>query len=175
MHVKQVIVVRTTYSDGKGGTFKPRLGKLAAQAAHASTKVFFDRNRHAPQATVIAGEEVELLPTCLDVPLTGAMAHWVYGTFTKIVVGVETEEDLLRIHALAEERGIPTALIQDKGLTEFKARCPSCDGSALECGACGGTGKVGVSTYTAVALGPDDVERIDEVTGTEGLVRVKLL
>lgn len=153
MPVKQVIVLRTRYPDGKGGSFGMRTGKIGAQVAHASMKVFFDRATRRPSATTVANEEVQLLPTLLEIPLTGPMAHWVWGTFTKVVVGVESEEDLLRCHALALEAGLPTALIQDMGATEFK----------------------GVPTHTTVAIGPAEASEIDRITGPEGLVKVKLL
>lgn len=153
MPIKQVIVLRTKYPDGRGGQMGMRLGKVGAQIAHASMKVFFDRALHQPERKVIGGEEVLLLPTVLEIPLTGPMSHWVWSKFTKVVVGVETEEDLLRCHELAQAAGLPTALIQDAGATEFK----------------------GVPTYTTVAIGPAEAEDIDQITGPEGQVKVKLL
>lgn len=152
MPVKQVIVVRTRYPDGKGGSFGMRLGKVGAQIAHASMKVFFDRAQNRP-SKVLVNPEAQLLPLVLDITLTPPMAHWVWGTFTKVVVGVETEEDLLRCHELATAAGLPTALIQDLGATEFK----------------------GVPTRTTVAIGPAEAEEIDKITGPEGAVKVKLL
>lgn len=140
--VKQVVVVRMSYPDGRGGSFKPRLGKLASQVAHASMKVFFDRR-----------ETLHRHETSLHVPLTSEMQEWVEGKFTKVVLGVETEEDLLRCHTLALDAGLPTALIQDIGATEFK----------------------GVPTYTAVAIGPASASAIDCITGPEGLVKLRLL
>lgn len=140
--VKQVIVLRTTYPDGKGGTFKPRLGKMVAQGAHASMKVFFDR-RHGQGGK----------PGALVVPLDDPMREWVVGTFTKVVLGVDTEEELLRVHAEANARGLPTALVTDVGATEFH----------------------GVPTHTAVAVGPAPAELIDVVTGPGGVVKTRLL
>lgn len=153
MPIKQVIVLRTRYPDGRGGQMGMRLGKVGAQIAHASEKVFFDRALRRPSTISVAGEEVPLLPTLLEIPLTGPMAHWVFGVFTKVVVGVETEEDLLRCHELALAAGLPTALIQDMGATEFH----------------------GVPTHTTCAIGPADAAEIDLITGPEGAVKVKLL
>jgi PTH2 family peptidyl-tRNA hydrolase len=150
---KQVIIIRTKFPDGKGGHFGMRTGKIAAQAAHASMKVFLDRG--SVQTLVVLEDDGGTTheETTLGIPITETMASWIRGIFTKVVVGVETEEDLLRCHELAKERGLPTALITDVGTTEFK----------------------GVPTHTAVAIGPDEVSRIDEITGPTGIVRVKLL
>lgn len=48
LDVKQVIVVRTKFPDGKGGTFGMRTGKLAAQVAHASLQVFVNFSKNQP-------------------------------------------------------------------------------------------------------------------------------
>lgn len=156
MTVKQVILVRTAYPDGKGGTFKPRLGKLAAQVAHASMKVFFDAQ--AAVGTVyeerLNGGLSELdLSDSLIVHLTPDMREWVFGTFTKIVLGVEDEADLLKARDLAEKARLPHALIQDIGKTEFN----------------------GVPTYTALAIGPALSDEIDCITGPSGSVRTRLI
>ena len=153
MPTKQVIVLRTKYPDGRGGTQGIRLGKCGAQIAHASMKVFFDRALNRPTAMPEFGEKARLLPDFLEIPLTGAMTHWVWGVFTKVVVGVDTEEELLAIYEAAKEAGLPTAIIQDMGATGFK----------------------GVPTFTTVAIGPDEVEEIDRITGPEGRFKCRLL
>ena len=66
---------------------------------------------------------------------------WLTGRFKKICVYVNSEQELLHIHQEAKLHGLVTSLIQDAGLTEFG----------------------GVATYTAVAVGPDREDRIDEV------------
>jgi PTH2 family peptidyl-tRNA hydrolase len=149
--IKQVIVYRRDLN--------MRKGKIAAQVAHASMKVFFDRGTVETESLVrpcpIPGYEHEdhsFRTPALVIPLTAEMVEWVNGLFTKVVLTVETEADLLRVHELAREAGIPTALITDAGLTEFG----------------------GVPTKTAVALGPAKVEDIDRITGTEGAVPTKL-
>ncbi|MBI5549432.1 MAG: hypothetical protein HY901_36560 [Deltaproteobacteria bacterium] len=83
-----------------------RKGKMAAQAAHASMKVFFDRTTSSD-------------PTRLEVPLWPEAAAWVAGAFTKIVVGCASQEELLALEAKAREAGLPHALVIDAGATEF--------------------------------------------------------
>lgn len=171
MEVKQVIVVRRNYPDGKGGMFKPRLGKLAAQVAHASMKVFFDRKitfggplqsvgietPGGPGGVGAHGQEptthfTDLPPCYLFVPLDETMARWVNGLFKKIVLMVDGEADLLRCYEEAKARGLPVALVTDMGATEFH----------------------GVPTNTAVAIGPAVGTDIDPITGPGGLVRTTL-
>ena len=136
MSVKQVIVIRTRYPDGKGGFFKPRTGKLIAQGAHASMKVFFD----------MLGEVGD---GCYDLgpregwDWWGAVKPWVTGIFKKVVVGCMSEADLLDLYQAAQVAGLPCALIEDAGLTEFH----------------------GVLTPTCIAIGPAKSEDIDAITG----------
>ncbi|MGC4114597.1 MAG: aminoacyl-tRNA hydrolase [Myxococcales bacterium] len=96
--IKQVIVLRTDLN--------MRKGKMAAQAAHASMKVFFDRKTAAD-------------PARLDVPLWPEAAQWVAGAFTKIVVGCPSQDELLALEVKAREAGLPCALVIDAGATEF--------------------------------------------------------
>lgn len=106
---------------------------MAAQASHASIKVFLD-----------AGKMVETPEgSHWDIPLCPQWKEWLDGTFTKVVVGVNSEAELLEIHRKAKEAGIPTALITDNGLTEFH----------------------GVKTNTVVSVGPWDEAAINAVTG----------
>lgn len=112
---KQVLILRKDLG--------MRKGKMIAQGAHASVKVILDHKGLYP--------------------LPRPMQQWLEGTFTKVVVSVSSEEDLLALYQEAKDQGIPCALIQDIGKTEFG----------------------GVPTYTAVAIGPDYPERIDPITG----------
>lgn len=166
MRIKQVILYRRD--------LKMRKGKIAAQVAHASMKVFFDRG------TVLANRE----DADLVIGLTPDMATWVDGLYAKIVLSVEDEADLFRAHQMAKDAGIPTSLIQDAGRTEFKRPCESCEGYGYftndisgerrDCPVCEGAGKVPNPTYTTVALGPARSEVIDIITGPEGAVKTKL-
>ena len=125
MNTKQVIVIRKD--------LKMRKGKMIAQGAHASMKIFFDR------IAIQYGTNGEIMLN----GITPEMDAWINGLFTKICVGVNGEAELMNVYEHAQEKGIPCSLIQDAGLTEFD----------------------GVPTYTAVAVGPDRSETIDEVTG----------
>ena len=153
MPTKQVIVLRTKYPDGRGGTMGMRLGKVGAQIAHASGKVFFDRKDPDLALVLRRRDGSHEHRKVLVIPLTDEMDEWVNGVFKKVVVGVETEEDLLRCYELAKAAGLPTAVIQDMGATEFH----------------------GVPTYTTCAIGPADADEINKITGPEGAVKVKLL
>ena len=133
--VKQVIVLRTSYPDGKGGTFKPRLGKLVAQAAHASMKVFLDRK-------IVRTAYPDKTYSELVVPLWDEAKEWIEGSFTKIVVGIDSEQGILDLLQRASEAGLPTALVIDNGATEFH----------------------GNRTVTCIAIGPAKSEDIDPFT-----------
>jgi PTH2 family peptidyl-tRNA hydrolase len=122
MSVKQVIVIRRD--------LKMRRGKEIAQGAHASMAALL-------QGMVLDAEGGARLP------LWPEARTWLEGAFTKITVKVQTEADLLAVRDKAVAAGIPHALIQDAGRTEFH----------------------GVPTFTALAVGPASSERLDPVTG----------
>ena len=123
--VKQVIVLRKDLN--------MRKGKMAAQAAHASMKVLLDSAR--PLERTSAGGTVELT-------LWPEAVEWLAGLFTKVVVGCDSEAELLALQRTATDARLKTALIQDSGLTEFG----------------------GVPTYTALAIGPHEAGRFEGVT-----------
>lgn len=128
METKQVIVLRKDLS--------MRKGKMCAQAAHASMKVILDKM----SSTYIGSEAVE---KSLFLRKEQPMHNWIEGLFTKVVVGCDSEEELLKLAEEAKLFRIPHALIQDAGKTEFH----------------------GVPTYTALAIGPDISQIIDKITG----------
>jgi PTH2 family peptidyl-tRNA hydrolase len=70
-------------------------------------------------------------------------AAWLAGDIRKVCVRVESEEELLAVHKAALEAGLESNLVTDSGLTQFK----------------------GVPTKTCLAIGPDDEEKIDKITG----------
>ena len=118
-----------------------------------SMKVFFDRKIRFPRLFALLGRVPFLrgLRPLLVVPLTEEMTEWIFGIFAKIVCSVETETDLLLAYKLAQDAGLPCALIQDMGATEFH----------------------GVPTYTTVALGR--AELIDPITAKDtGTVKTTL-
>jgi len=100
--VKQVIVVRKDLN--------MRKGKIAAQVAHASLGIFFDRMQ---ETSSHGGASI------YSIKLDKAMTEWKRGAFTKIVVACEDENALLAMHAVADMRGLPTKMIIDAGHTEF--------------------------------------------------------
>jgi len=133
-YVKQVIVIRKD--------LKMRKGKMCAQAAHAAMKVVLDRmlcTEYAKNSTLWEGCFVWQMTIFESEPLY----RWLKGAFTKIVVSVDTEEDLFKVQYEAEQAGILNALITDAGKTEFH----------------------GERTNTALAIGPDWASKLDPITG----------
>lgn len=118
MPVKQVIVMRKFFNGSQ-----LRKGKLIAQGSHSSCSFLVD---------LVLGRR---LPTPVEL-------EWMNGSFAKIVVSVDTEEELLDIFKKAQEAGLVVKLITDSGKTEFH----------------------GVLTNTCLAIGPDTSERIDPIT-----------
>ena len=68
---------------------------------------------------------------------------WLTGAFAKVCCRVDSEDELMKIHDEAIAAGLEVHLITDSGKTEFH----------------------GVPTRTCLAIGPDDAEKIDEITG----------
>ena len=92
-------------------------GKLAAQVAHASILSMFE----APE---------------------GIVCGWLDNSYPKIVLQVESTQDLLDLQEKANELNLPSALVIDEGRTELSNGSITCLGS-----------------------GPSTKELIDEVTG----------
>ena len=114
--VKQVIVMRKDLNLSKG--------RLVAQGAHASiaflTNLIQEYNGEA-------------------LPLSNAEKEWVYGTFFKICVGVDSEKELLDIGHQAVNIGLNVKYIQETmGFDE--------------------------PTFTCLAIGPDYSSKIDPIT-----------
>lgn len=118
-----------------------RKGKMVAQGAHASMAVLLDLMKDKqPWWKKILSVLFEWPSTTgLDDP---RVKPWVDGSFKKICVYVNSEEELLAIHQKAKDANVLTALIRDNGLTEFG----------------------GVPTYTCAAIGPDTNENINALT-----------
>ncbi len=125
---KQVIVMRKDLG--------MRKGKMVAQGSHASLKVVLDAG--APDAS---GE-------AFVIPMSEPMKAWLTGRFTKVCVGVDSEEALDAVVAAARAANVPCAMIIDAGQTEFH----------------------GVPTKTCCAVGPAWIEDVDAITGTLGLL-----
>jgi PTH2 family peptidyl-tRNA hydrolase len=128
--IKQTIVVRKDLN--------MRKGKIGAQVAHASMKVLLDLGRVETQVEPFVG----LTRKVFEFPLHEEIEPWVTGNFRKIVLGVESEAEMLELLEKAKAAGLYTALITDNGLTEFN----------------------GVPTNTCIAIGPNYDERINPLT-----------
>jgi len=75
--------------------------------------------------------------------LTDAQRAWLTGVFAKVCCRVDSEEELMQIHDKAVEAGLEVHLITDSGRTEFH----------------------GQPTRTCLAIGPDEADKIDAITG----------
>ena len=98
-------------------------GKLAAQVAHASVAALLETQPSIQRS-------------------------WFEIGMPKIVLGVESSEELEALAARAADRGIPSALVRDAGRTVVDA-----------------------GTATCLGLGPTAAAVIDELTGELRLVR----
>lgn len=100
-----------------------RKGKMVAQGAHASMAVLTQFKSYDEYP-----EELK---------------EWLDNSFVKICVGIDSEEELLKLYAEVKGDGFLCSLITDNGATEFG----------------------GVKTVTCAAIGPDYEEYIDAYTG----------
>jgi peptidyl-tRNA hydrolase, PTH2 family len=123
--VKQVIVIRRD--------LKMRRGKEIAQGSHASG-AWLAHEIAATLDVATGAASVALDPTALA---------WITGSFRKITLQVQSEDELVALHEAALARGLRSHLIHDSGRTEFG----------------------GVVTITALGIGPDLADAIDEITG----------
>ncbi len=112
-----------------------RKGKMVAQGAHASLKVFLDNDLSMKLAE---WRELDFSDPSLE-----PVDLWVEGSFTKICVAATSEFELFQMFNAAKRKGIWTSLIEDSGRTEFN----------------------GVPTPTCCAIGPWWSDEIDEITG----------
>ena len=92
-------------------------GKLAAQVAHASTLSMLEANE-----SIVCG--------------------WLDNSYPKIVLQVETTQDLLNLKKKADDLRVPSALVIDEGRTE-----------------------VSNGAITCLGIGPSTKAIIDEITG----------
>lgn len=75
--------------------------------------------------------------------LSKAEQEWLNNSFKKITLQVENEQELLDIYQKAQSAGLIVEIIRDSGHTEFH----------------------GVPTLTCLAIGPDESNKIDPITG----------
>ena len=119
--VRQVIIVSTAAKMPKG--------KLAAQVAHASMGALLNDGM--------------LTEHMLSLPLSTYAHEWLNGSFTKVCVRCDSEEEMLDIYKRVLDDGYPCAKIIDNGRTVFN----------------------GVPTLTTIGIGPLPKEIIDQYTG----------
>jgi peptidyl-tRNA hydrolase, PTH2 family len=119
-----------------------RRGKEIAQGSHASM-AFLVRRLNAAAASggpepAAAGEGL------LESLFTPAEVRWMRGGMAKICLQVSSAEaELIALHDKARAAGLSAELIRDSGKTEFG----------------------GVPTLTCLAIGPDEADKVDAVTG----------
>jgi PTH2 family peptidyl-tRNA hydrolase len=114
---KMVLVVR--------GELRLTAGKTAAQVAHSAVMLTLAAQKRAPEA----------------------LANWLAAGQKKIVLTAPTLTDLEQIASQARARRIPTAWVEDAGLTE-----------------------VAPGTRTCIGLGPCPAAQLDAVTGALALL-----
>ena len=124
-NIKQLIIVRKD--------LEMPAGKLAAQVSHASLLAFLNsldkKSREAEK-----NQEIYILDK------SNCSYDWIHGSFAKVVLGVKNENQLLKYKKIAEENGIPFALITDEGRTCFD----------------------GEPTITCLGVGPYDNDTLDK-------------
>jgi PTH2 family peptidyl-tRNA hydrolase len=105
---------------------------------------YVSQGAHASLGALLSLGKIDNHSKIMTLDLSNPFVYeWVVGRFTKITLYVETDDELSTIYNQSKNAGIAAALITDAGLTEFN----------------------GVPTLTAVGVGPDDVEKIDRITG----------
>jgi PTH2 family peptidyl-tRNA hydrolase len=108
---KLVVAVRRDLEMGKG--------KIAVQVGHAAVTVVEETRKHHPYW----------------------WKHWLGEGQCKVVVKVSSERDLDEIQRQADQLGLASAIIRDKGLTQVEP-----------------------GTATCVGIGPGPSELIDKIT-----------
>lgn len=74
---------------------------------------------------------------------TTAERDWLTGSYAKVVCQVDSLEALIEVEAAALDAGLEVHVVTDAGRTEFH----------------------GEFTTTCLAIGPDEADKIDKVTG----------
>ena len=132
--VKQIIVIRKD--------LKMRKGKMIAQGCHAAMKAILDRAsilKIAKGSKLWADEWMWQLQINEKEPIY----NWLKGSFTKVVVGVDSLEELEELEYKAMKEDILVAKVLDTGRTEFH----------------------GKRTITSLAIGPWWASKLDPITG----------
>lgn len=112
MKYKQAIIVRKDIKMSKG--------KIAAQVAHASVSSYIEAIKKKPNWA----------------------EEWLIEGQKKVILKVESLEELMEVKNRAEKEGIPNSLISDAGLTELEP-----------------------GTITCLGIGPAPSSEIDKIVG----------
>jgi peptidyl-tRNA hydrolase, PTH2 family len=134
MKAKAVCVMRTDLRNSDGN--KVPKGKLIAQGGHAFVGLItnlFHRYEFPVKSWGIYQ---------LEVDIASPVDEWLNKSFTKVVLGVDSEQELIDLYHIALSEGLNVVKIVDNGQTEF-----------------------GKPTLTCIGIGPDWEEKIDKVTG----------
>jgi len=138
MNTKQVIVFR---KDLLKGDKSIRKGKFAAQCCHASVGALLECFSKKTIKYDDSDDEVRQYET--EFGKDGVLYDWLEGSYAKVVVSVESEQELLELEKICLVKSLPHKLIVDEGRTEFN----------------------GQPTYTCLGIGPYLSEEIDKITG----------
>lgn len=117
-------------------------GKMIAQGAHASLGVILAmmQRKERKANPLVPTDRIEM---SLMVAEGTPLHEWLTGVFKKVCVYVQSEEELDAIYKQAVDAGLPVKMIVDSGLTMFH----------------------GVPTKTCLAIGPEEEDKIDAITG----------
>jgi len=118
--IKQIIVVRKDLMEKMGP------GKLSAQVAHASTLSIINKMRGFDQDKVVKSEDSYRL--FLDIDNSSDIKEWIEDSYTKIVLTIKSEKELIDLNNKLKGAGIVTALITDNANTVFKEKTITCLG-----------------------------------------------
>lgn len=117
MGSKQIIVVR------KDVDMSP--GKMGGQCAHAAMGVFFNWMKLFT-SDIKLDDNTFIREYRISAPSDSAAFDYIEGAFTKVVVEVENEEELLALYNKASDMGIMTSIITDSAKTEFAEPITTC-------------------------------------------------
>jgi PTH2 family peptidyl-tRNA hydrolase len=129
--LKQVLVMRKDLKNLDG--HKVKTGKLIAQGGHG-IMAFLTRRLQSYR-----GKKISDISECFSKDEWA----WFDEGFTKVVVAVQNEQELLEIYHNAINSGLQAHLITDSGRTEFG----------------------GNPTNTCIGIGPNKIKEVDKVTG----------
>lgn len=117
MGSKQVIVVR------KDIDMSP--GKMGGQCAHAAMGVFFNWMKQFSVDIPLNDNEF-IRQYSISAYSESPEFDYIEGSFTKVIVEVENEDELLELYNKASDMGFLTSIITDAARTEFTEPTTTC-------------------------------------------------